>query len=164
MSFERSFSPEEPEDIFAEAITRIEAGEPLESVLASYPAEHQAELRELLFIVVAAEQLQHAACTAARRRPNVKPRNRLFCRLRPNYALERAVTTPRVAAPEFAAGRTMAERWQIFWLAVQSIFTVRTMRLAPLILVLTLVLLSSFSRVTLAAGAVPGDLTYPMKE
>ncbi len=156
--------PKRPtEDIFAEAITRVEAGEPVDVVLAAYPAEHQAELRDLLLIIAVAGQIQQAPVPrpALDRRA---ARKQAFLQTAAELRVERAVNVPPVTMPVMTAGLTLAERWQALWSAIQAAFTVRTMQLAPLIVGLTLIVLSSFSLVTFAQDALPGDVAYPMKE
>lgn len=151
------------EDVFAEAITRVEAGEPIETVAASYPAEIQAELRDLLQIVAVAVQIQQVPVPrpALDRR---EARKQAFLQTASHLRVERTVIAP-VATPSIpATAPTLADRWQAIWSAIQAAFTVRTMRLAPMVLVLAFICLSSFSLATFAQEALPGDIAYPMKE
>ena len=63
------------DEIFAEAVERLLAGEPIDQIAARYPAALRVELRGMLAVVELAEQM--AAATP----PRSLPANRLAARL-----------------------------------------------------------------------------------
>lgn len=175
MDSEHSMPNLSPEEIFAEAVIRVEAGEPIESVLLSYPVQYHTELRDLLQIIEVATAIQHApvpmppmAQRAARRQA--------FMQAAADLKSEQAESTP-LARPAVASGVNAGQparqavpvsgllpQLSNLWSALQAAFSPRMMRLAPLIVVLALVWLSMFSLVSFAQDAIPGDLTYPVKQ
>ncbi len=56
-----NLSNSQPEDIFMQAVARLEDGEALERVLADFPAAEREEMRELLTVVAATHHLQESA-------------------------------------------------------------------------------------------------------
>lgn len=164
-----------PEEIFAEAVERLEAGEPIGSIVASYPSADPAELTDFLNIVQVAQDI-HAAPVprpSTTRRASAK---REFLAAAAELRLQQQAaeqTTPPVRAPQ-AAPRpaTRSSRyvppqpslWERMTAAVQGAFSVRALRLAPLIVILALVLFGTSTFVTLAQSALPGDLTYSFKQ
>ena len=175
MDSEHSMPNLSPEEIFAEAVIRVEAGEPIESVLLSYPVQFHTELRDLLQIIEVATAIQHApvpmppmAQRAARRQA--------FMQAAADLKAGQAESTP-LARPAVASGVNAGQparqavpvsgllpQLANLWSALQAAFSPRMMRLAPLIVVLALVWLSMFSLVSFAQDAIPGDLTYPVKQ
>lgn len=163
------------DDLFAEAVTRLEAGEALDKILASYPAAMRDELFDMLSIVQVARELGQAPIPrpSTARRAAAK-QNFLAAAAQMREAQQRAAPVPPVTAPpapaqtpRSAPRRKPAARtglWERFIDGFQSIFSNRSLRLAPMILVLALVLLSTSTLVTMAQTAVPGDLAYSFKQ
>ncbi len=165
------------EDRFAEAVTRLEAGETMAAILATYPAEFREELASMLTVVESARAIRQTPIprpSAARRA--VAKQN--FLATAAAMRAEQMATAPvasvtparrpttlrsierrvggRDARPQGFMLRSAA-RWQ-------SIFNVRTLRLAPIIVTLALVLFSTGTLVTMAQNSIPGDLTYTLKQ
>lgn len=167
-----------PDDIFEQAVGRLEAGEAIESILAAYPTADAEELRDFLTIVQATQQIRTRPIPApspARRRQAKQNFLAAAAELRNQTAASTAPSVIEAPATKPAAVRAQATRPKrtpaatTGWLdrigqTLQSVFTVRTLRLAPMILVLAVVLLSTSTLVTVAQSAVPGDLTYSLKQ
>jgi hypothetical protein len=164
------------QDLFAEAVERLKAGEPLAAVVAAYPADVQAELRELLTIVELTEGV------AVEPLPQRSPRQRALARaqfLQQAGALRTeaeetlgpqalAAGTPAGTRPGSASPARNA-RPQLSWrerLAVGwgSFFDAPLLRLAPLAAVVAAVTLATFWTVRTAEAALPGDAVYPLKQ
>lgn len=151
-------------ELFAEAAERVQRGEPLESVLASYPNEYHPNLRQLLSIVTVAVQIRDAEIptpSISRRTANKEA----FLRA----AAARRSEQSRMAAARPDLARTPAampfmERLRALWQNLDNLFTIRAMRLAPMMVMILLVLFGSTTAATLAQSALPGDLTYPFKQ
>jgi LysM repeat protein len=166
------------DDIFAEALTRLEAGEALDKILASYPAAMRDELFDMLSIVQVARELGQAPVprpSAARRAAAKQNFLAAAAQMREEQQRTTAVqtapaaveTTSRTTAPRRVTRPKSVRRpglWAAFVDGVQAIFTNRSLRLAPMILALALVLLSTSTLVTMAQTAVPGDLAYTFKQ
>ncbi len=160
-----TFEPE-PEEMFAEAVARLEAGESVEAIVTAYPRQHQAELREMLAIVAAAAELQ--------RSPVPPPSLEWQARSKREFLRAAAAmrARPKAAPIVVSAPRRLASRPRAplatylarIVVAAQNFFTIRTLRLAPLIALLALVLLSTSTLVTMAQASVPGDLAYSFKQ
>lgn len=175
MDSEHSMPNLSPEEIFAEAVIRVEAGEPIESVLLSYPVQYHTELRDLLQIIEVATAIQHAPVPMPPMAQR-SARRRAFMQAAADLKAAQAETTP-LARPAVASGVNAGQptrqavpvsgllpQLSNLWSALQAAFSPRMMRLAPLIVVLALVWLSMFSLVSFAQDAIPGDLTYPVKQ
>ena len=162
------------EDRFAEAVTRLEAGETIAAILATYPAELRDDLASMLTVVESARAVRRTPvprpsaarraaakqtflATAAAMRAEQTAKAPVAPARRPTTlrSIERRVQG-RDARPQGLMLR-FAARWQ-------SIFNARTLRLAPIIVTLALVLFSTGTLVTLAQNSVPGDLTYTLKQ
>ncbi len=160
-----------PEDRFAEAVTRLEAGESIPAILASYPAAQRDELAAMLAIVQTARATRRMPVprpSAARRAAAKQTFMATAAALRaeqmaaaPAPAATRRPTTLRSIERRTAPPQSLTERFAARW---QSIFNVRTLRLAPIIVTLALVLFSTGTLVTMAQTAVPGDLAYTLKQ
>lgn len=164
------------DDIFAEAVGRLEAGETLDKILASYPAALRDELFDMLSIVQVARELGTA------RVPRPSPERRAAAKanfmaaaaqLRQEHQRQAAVQTPpptivRPTPARNAPRRKAAVRrdglWERLVDGFQSIFNSRSLRLAPMIFMLALVLFSTSTLVTMAQASVPGDLAYTFKQ
>jgi len=142
------------DEIFAEAVERLLAGEPIDQIAARYPAALRVELRGMLAVVELAEQM--AAATP----PRSLPANRLAARLTfAQRALELRV--------EGGRGRPSAAGGQGYWQWLRA-FGARpawrpVLRLAPLTLLLAMLYLLTFVVVATAQESLPDDLVYPMK-
>lgn len=174
------------EDIFARAVERLEAGEPLEAIIAAYPAELHTELRDLLTVIAATHSLQTAEIprpSASRRAANKRAFLQAAAAMRteveaatPAPAVTLAVATPPRAAaaaqPAPAAPRakpaaaspTWLDQWRTRWSEVWSNVTFSPMQLAPLAIILAVVSLATFSFSSVAQAAIPGDFAYPAKQ
>ncbi len=181
--------PYNTEEIFTQALERLEAGEPLEVIIAAYPAALHAELRDLLTVVAATHQLQEAEIprpTAARRAANKRAFLQAAATMRAEMATADVPTgaqaiaaTPAIVATVAAkpqtgatavrtkptvAAPTWLDRIRINWQNLLGSFTVAPMQLAPLVLMLTVISLGTFGFATVAQAAIPGDLAYPAKQ
>lgn len=168
-----------PEEIFAEAVERMEAGEPIGSIVASYPSADPAELTDFLNIVQVAQDI-HAAPVPRPSAPRRAGAKREFLAAAAELRLQQQAAeepTPPVRTSQAAprqASRPAARSsryvppqptfWERMAAAVQGAFSVRALRLAPLIVILALVLFGTSTFVTLAQSALPGDLTYSFKQ
>ncbi|MCC6167513.1 MAG: LysM peptidoglycan-binding domain-containing protein [Caldilineaceae bacterium] len=168
------------DDLFAEAVTRLEAGEAIDKILASYPAAMRDELFDMLSIVQVARELGQTPIPrpSAARRAAAK-QNFLAAAAQMREEQQRTASVPSVTASSVTAPSTTAQTprsvprrkpparaslWERFAGGFQSIFSNRSLRLAPMILALALVLLSTSTLVTMAQTAVPGDLAYSFKQ
>ncbi|MEZ4867993.1 MAG: LysM peptidoglycan-binding domain-containing protein [Caldilineaceae bacterium] len=164
------------DDIFAEAVERAEAGEPIEAVVAAYPTVDQTELRELLLIVTGAHHLQQEPTPRlAPERRAANKRSFLAAAAQMRAENEEQEKTPPPVAPSKTQPKMRADlapslsdllqNWMRgLGLAVQSALAPAGPRLAPLAMMLLAVLLSTFSFVSVAEAAVPGDFAYPVKQ
>lgn len=174
------------EDMFARAVERLEAGEPLEAIIAAYPAELHTELRDLLTIIAATHSLQTAEIprpSASRRAANKRAFLQAAAAMcaeveaaTPAPAVTLAVTTPprtavaaqpAPAAPRAkpaAASPTWLDQWRIRWSELWSNVAFSPMQLAPLAIILAVVSLATFSFSSVAQAAIPGDFAYPAKQ
>lgn len=191
-----------PDEVFEQAVARLEAGEAIETIIASYPTADGEELRDFLTIVQATQQIRTGPIpqpSATQRRKAKQNFLAAAAELRAERTDAAAQAVPetdeRVVASETTADSTptankatsgtasattakrsrqatrgraqsagTANWWQNILQSLQSIFTVRTLRLAPLIMMIAVVLLSTSTLVTVAQSAVPGDLTYSLKQ
>lgn len=167
MTTQSSLFHSDPEDIFAKAIERVEAGEAIEAVLATTPEAMRAELRELLLLITATHHLQRAPVPqpAAPRRADRKAAFlEAAAQMKPIAA---AVSTPLQAATVAKAPPTKSsfgERLQNFWYDLQLGFASPNLRLAPLVIIIAAVWLGSFGFSEVADAAAIGDLVYPVKQ
>jgi hypothetical protein len=152
-----------PADIFAEAAARVQSGEALESVLASYPIEYEQNLRQLLTIIGVARQIHEADVPSPSRARRAANKAAFLQAAASKHTEQMAVAAAR-PAPVRTAAPMLRERLFAFWNTLEAIFSVRTMRLAPVVFTLLILLLASTTVVTLAQSAVPGDFTYPVKQ
>ncbi len=156
-----------PEDVFEEAASRLETGESIESILASYPNADTAELSDFLRIIQVAQQIQHDPIpmpSPARRSAAKQNFLNAAADLRRKEMAAQANRPVRIAEPPCrrATPPPAPGIWSARVDGLQAVFTMRTLRLAPLIVTLALVLLSVSTFVTMAQSAVPGDLTYSL--
>jgi LysM repeat protein len=168
-------------DHFADAVARLEDGESVDSILASYTAQEANELRGMLHISASMAAIQHAPLPirdpqrqAARREQFME--QLLLERTRQELAdpTHWAAATPadyRMVAQQRPAGRR-ARRDAApsskggplgWWEALQDIFTVGNMRLAPIVITLGIALTSALGLWQATNASLPGDLTYPIK-
>ncbi|MBX3009922.1 MAG: LysM peptidoglycan-binding domain-containing protein [Caldilineaceae bacterium] len=163
----------DPEDIFAKAIERVEAGEAVEGVLASVPAELRPELREMLLLVTATHHLQRAPVpqTPAPRRAE---RKAAFLQAAAQMKPEAVVAPSPSSAPAPVAKATVAKPTQApspivtwftkFWQDLQVGLASPNLRLAPLLMIIAAVWASAFGFSSAAQAAGIGDLAYPVKQ
>lgn len=167
-----SLSHVNPEDIFAKAIERVEAGETVEAVLATAPEPLRAELREVLLLVSATHHLQRAPVPqpAAPRRAE---RKRAF--LETAAAMKAAsalpttpVTTPVPApTPKLRSAQAPAPWWAAlanFWRDLQVSLMAPNLKLAPLLTMIAVVYLAAFGFTRAASAAALGAPTYVVKQ
>lgn len=175
MTTESSLFHSDPEDIFAKAIERVEAGEAVETVLATTPEAMRAELRELLLLITATHHLQRAPVPqpAAPRRADRKAAFlEAAAQMKPVAASVSAPAPTIVPTPVRAATvaktpptkLSFGEWLQNFWNDLQIGFASPNLRLAPLVIIIAAVWLGSFRFSEVAAAATIGDLTYPVKQ
>ncbi len=165
-------------DHFADAVARLEDGESVDSVLASYSAHEANELRGMLHISAHMAAIQHAPLPIRNPQRQVLRREQFMEQL----LLERTrqeLADPHVQATATPAGYRMApparrsERSKQaatarhgalgWWGALQELFTVGNMRLAPIAITLVLALTSALGLWQVSTASLPGDLTYPIK-
>jgi hypothetical protein len=162
------------EEIFAEAVERLEKGEPLDAILASYPEAVRAELAALLLVV---EDVIDLALQAA---PTPSPVRRLDARTQFMQAIvemkaarapaappELAPVAPTLPRPKPAPPpqpslldnlRTWLQEWR------ETPFGAFAFNLAPLAALLLAAYLATAWVSSTAQAAVPGDPTYRIKE
>lgn len=158
-----------PEDDFLSAVERLEAGEALETVLATFPEEERAELRDLLTIVAATHHLQELNI------PRPSPEHRTaakadFLRAANEMKTAMAETVTPAIVPERARSEreqvvapTVADRLASWWAELVEGLNPMGMRLAPLAIMVIAIWLGAFSVVSVAQAAIPGDVAYPAK-
>jgi LysM repeat protein len=130
----------------------------------------------MLSIVEVTEQMR----TASIPRPSASKRaaaKRQFLATAAQMRLEQqaqlsAQIAPATVSPSRPISRPAARRaarramnpWERFMAGLQDVFGSRALRLAPLVLTLALVLLSTSTLVSLAQSAIPGDPIYTLKQ
>jgi hypothetical protein len=151
------------QDLFAEAVERLKAGEPASSIVASYPPDAQAEISELLAVIELTDQVAIEPLP----RPSVQRRSLARAQyLQQAQALradlEQSLGAPAVTPlPAAAAAPGFWERVAAGW---RSLFDTPVLRLAPLAMVIAAVYLATFWTVRTAEAALPGDPVYPLKQ
>ncbi|MCE7982678.1 MAG: LysM peptidoglycan-binding domain-containing protein [Caldilinea sp. CFX5] len=167
-----SLSNVNPEDIFAKAIERVEAGETVEAVLATAPEPLRAELREVLLLVSATHHLQRAPVPQPPA-PRRTERKRAFLEAAATMKAASAlpstpVTTPVPApTPKPHTVKTKAPWWAAladFWHDLQASFTAPNLRLAPLLTLIAVVYLAAFGFNRAASAATIGEPAYVVKQ
>lgn len=149
------------QELFSQAAERMAAGEPLEEIFASIPNEYFDELSDMLAVVEATLQLREAPVpqpSAVRR----AQQRMAFQALAAEKRAEQAGAGQAGHSPVPARGRR--EELATMWEQVQALFTVRRLRLAPLLVLLLAIYLGASTLVAAAEEALPGDLTYPVKQ
>ena len=168
MNRNHGFPDLEPEEMFDEAVERLEAGESADQIISSYPVSTQDELRDMLMIVQVAEKIRQAPV------PRPSPAKRLTAKQNfLNAAAEMRQQQQQAAAAgcyssqarprSVSTAHSKLDTERVLE-GMQGLFTVRTLRLAPMIVMLALVLLSTSTLVTMAQTSVPGDLAYSFKQ
>jgi LysM repeat protein len=141
----------------------VQAGESLDTVLAAYPPEYRTNLRELLKIVVVATQIHQmpAPLPSAERRAAAK---QAFLGALAGKQAEHIATARPPLTMKAPASLPFTARLEQSWRDLAALFSPRIIRLAPIALSLVVLWILCTSLVTLAQSAVPGDLTYPVKQ
>ncbi len=136
--------PTQLERLFEEAIERVEAGEPVEQVLASYPAEVARELRPLLSVVTALESF-----------PEPPPRSPQ--RVAQGRAAFLAQAAQMREQPSWID--RLGQAWRDLFGGMALTWQRAALTVAALILIIVL------GRTTLvwASQSLPGDPLYPLK-
>lgn len=157
------------QDLFAEAVERLVAGEPATSIVQSYPANVQEELSKLLAVVELADHV------AVQPMPSRSPMQRQRAR---SAFLQQAQTMRGEAEQALgaaglagAAANGVRPAPRISWSErLRNFFDAPLLRLSPvaplvpLIAVMVAVALATFWTVQSAKAALPGDPTYPLKQ
>ena len=189
MTVDSNLPSNRTDEIFAQALERMEAGEPLEGIIATAPAALHAELRDLLTVVAATHPLQKAELPRrdpARRAANRQAFLQAAATLRAEVETQSPVVTNAVAAvppvvtpatkavtPTAApAGRaktavaapTWLDQLRAGWQNLTGSLAFSPMQLAPLVIMLTAISLSTFGFATAAQASVPGDIIYGAKQ
>ena len=156
------------DDLFAEAVERLKAGESTASIVASFPVDAQDEIGQLLAIVELADQV------AVQPLPQRSVRQRSLARAQ---FLQQAGALPRrngndarrrSTGAQHRTGRTKAPSpawwWERLWAGWGSLFDTPLLRLAPLAMIIAAVYLATFWTVRTAQAALPGDAVSPLKQ
>ena len=157
------------DELFAEAVERLKAGESTASIVASFPVDAQAEINDLLAIVELTDQV------AVQPLPQRTTRQRSLARAQflQQTAAIRAEMEETLGAetlvPAQAALSTQKRTEQPGWwerlsMAWGSLFDTPLLRLAPLAIIIIAVYLATFWTVRTAQAALPGDAAYPIKQ
>ncbi|MCB0132668.1 MAG: LysM peptidoglycan-binding domain-containing protein, partial [Caldilineaceae bacterium] len=177
MADDNEFPNLSEEELFEVAVERVDAGEPIDDILAVAPAELQDALLDMLSVVELMHTVQAAPLPP--RDQSTRTRNKeLFEQEAAKLALiysgsngadasmAGGVVTARAghAPATSAAAGGLAVQLQRWWAEIQNAFTIQQLRLAPLLLILLLALGTTFSFVGVANAALPGDITYSLKE
>lgn len=158
------------EDIFATAASRLEAGESIPDILASYPPAMHQELLEMLKIVQVTMDV-HAAPVPRPSQARRTQAKRAFLATAAQMRTEQlaqiappqqTVTRPASRSATRRAARRRMNPWERFTTGFQEMFSNRALGLAPIIVLLILV--STTTLVPLAQGALPGDAFYTLKQ
>ncbi len=167
-------------DHFADAVARLEDGELIDSILASYTAQEANELRGMLLISASMEAIQHAPLPIRSTARQALRREQFMDQL----LLER--TRQELAGPQLQAAATPAGYRMVdgarrpqrngrtanadrdqgplgWWGRLQDALTLGNMRLAPIVMTLGIALTSSLGLWQATNASLPGDLTYPIK-
>jgi LysM repeat protein len=159
-------------DFFADSMSRAEAGEAIEAILADAPEAYRAELREFLgaaSLVLSQRQTplpprdetRRAASRAAFLQMAAEDRTQFLAAQTSAVASAAGKKTPTETR---ALGLLSVFVWlNRTWAQFQRATTFHTYRFA-LIVTLTIVLLAGLSMVSVTQAAVPGDLTYSVKD
>ncbi len=153
------------QELFAEAVERLMAGEPAAAILASYPQHVRHEIGELLAIVELADDVavQPVPVPSPRRRQDART---AFLQQAQTLRSEReqALGPAEGAKAPAAAAVGWWEQLRAGW---RSFFDAPMLRLAPaapLIAVVIAIYLATFWTVQSAKAALPGDAVYPLKQ
>ena len=148
------------DELFAEAIERVEAGEPASDVLMSMPAALRPEMSELLTIFGITQEIRSEPIVP------LSPEASALGK-RDFLAAAALMRSDAVAPGSQPHERTQEEQpgWLAgLWLGLQSLFEKPQMGLASLAVALVIALIASTAFVNITRAALPGDLTYPLKE
>lgn len=168
-------------ELFAEATDRIDAGEPVDQVLDSYPADVQSELRAL---VESATQTEELLATSPVPPMSLKGRDASrsaflsqIAQDQAEIALASAVVGESSPLHSEAAPQPSVESRDVrrasSWSAPQESWIQRLLRplsglgrmhLAPITALLLITLLVGIPMSVVAQNSIPGDLTYPIKD
>ncbi len=158
------------DELFAEAVERLKAGEPPASIVASFPVDAQAEISELLAIVELADQV------AVQPLPQRSVRQRSLARTQflqqaaaIRAEMEETLGAEALVPAQAAAlgGQKRAPQpgwWERLMMGWGSLFDSPLLRLAPLAAIIIAVYLATFWTVRTAKAALPGDAVYPLKQ
>ncbi len=159
-------------DQFADAMARLEEGESIDSILASYSAQEATELRGMLAVSNFMIAIQHTPLPIRNPQRQAVRREQFMDQL----VLER--TRQELADPEVQLAATpsgyrltntsrrtdRSSRAPVgWWAALQQALTVGNMRLAPIAIMMTIALSSALGLWQVSNASLPGDLTYPIK-
>lgn len=151
-------------DIFAEAAARVQEGEPLELVLASYPEAYQRNLRDLLAVVALATEISRVAVPALSP-SRQSARKAAFLEVARRFHAEQEAIANLHPAPATTFVTPVPARQLPAVLAWwRDLFALPGLRPAAAALSAVLILLFATTLVTLAEAAVPGDVSYPVKQ
>ena len=158
------------DELFAEAVERLKAGEPPATIVASFPVDAQAEIGDLLAIVELADQV------AVQPLPQRSVRQRSLARtqfLQQAAAIRaemeetlggEALVPAQAAAPGGQKRAPQPGWWERLRMGWGSLFDSPLLRLAPLAIIIIAVYLATFWTVRTAQAALPGDAVYPFKQ
>ncbi len=172
----------EMERFLDEAVTRQFCGEQIDQIINSYPSQYQAELSQLLDVTSLTRQVRLAPLPerSPARRPSTKAA--LFQAAATHRAelglpQEAAIVDPPSLESSVASGALLPRRVPpaqreirrpSFWDQLRDLvasLSGPTARLAPIALAVLMVLaISSSGLYVVSQAAIPGDLTYPIKQ
>jgi len=178
-----------PEDIFDSAVERLTAGESLGSILASVPKNLHDEISDMLTIVEFTQQMQSMPVPVPARPARTSRKADFLAAARAVSGPELAPVSPvptgtvHVGQPTFTRPQTTRPQaaqlrtpvpprppisqpsfFQRFAEGLNNLFTIRTLRFAPLLLLLGILFIGTPTVYTIAQASIPGDFTYPIKQ
>jgi len=165
------FTKPNDDDLFAAAASRLQAGESIPDILASYPPALHDELLDMLSIVEVMDHTRTASVPrpSPARRANAK---RQFLATAAQMRLEQqAQFAPPITATKTIsrpaarrATRRAMSPWERFLAGFQDIFGRRALYFAPALVALIIALFGTSTLVSFAQKAVPGESLYTVKQ
>ncbi len=144
------------DELFADAIERVEAGESISDVLISIPESLRQEMSEMLDVFSVTQQIRNAPI------PPLSPT--ASAQGRQDFLAAAAVMRTESANETTKQEGPIIGLLAALWIGLQSLFDRPGMRLAPIGLALGIALVSSAAIIDTLRSGLPGDLLYPINE